>query len=66
MKKKTAIAVIARRENYIRFMTEKLSLFLGDAADFHGYIKPDIDIGSGRGSLRVTEAVYQNWSSNHL
>lgn len=29
MKKKTAIAVIARRENYIRFMTEKLSLFSG-------------------------------------
>ena len=42
MKKKTAIAVIARRENYIRFMTEKLSLFLGDAADFHGYIIPDL------------------------
>ena len=43
MKKKTAIAVIARRENYIRFMTEKLSLFLGDAADFPGY-----DHSSGR------------------
>ena len=51
MKKKTAIAVIARRENYIRFMTEKLSLFLGDAADFHGYIIPDLpdtDHSSGR------------------
>ena len=41
-------------------------LLVSGGSDFHGYIKPDIDIGSGRGSLRVTEAVYQNWSSNHL
>lgn len=35
-------------------------LLVSGGSDFHGYIKPDIDIGSGRGSLRITESVYQN------
>lgn len=43
MKKKTTVALVANREDYIQFMTEKLSLFVGDAVEFHGYMMQEVE-----------------------
>lgn len=38
----------------LRNLAEKYNLLTSGGSDFHGVIKPDISIGSGRGDLRVT------------
>lgn len=35
------------------------NLLVSGGSDFHGSNKPDIELGSGRGSLRITDAVYR-------
>ncbi len=40
----------------LRNIAEKYNLLTSGGSDFHGVIKPDISIGSGRGDLRVTYA----------
>ena len=38
----------------LRKLAKKYSLALTGGSDFHGAAKPDIEIGSGRGGLRVS------------
>ena len=33
---------------------------ISGGSDFHGAAKPDISVGTGRGGLRITEAVFQD------
>lgn len=41
----------------VRSLALKCNLVVSGGSDFHGANKPDIDLGTGRGGLRVTEAV---------
>lgn len=41
----------------LRTMAENHGLLISGGTDFHGVIKPDIQIGCGRGSMRITEAI---------
>lgn len=46
------------------FIQEKLYLeilFVYGGCDFHGTIKPDIDIGVGYGKLRIPTSILDNW-----
>ncbi len=40
-------------EAYVRSLARKYNLFITGGSDFHGSVKPDIDLGSGRGNLRI-------------
>lgn len=39
----------------------KNSLFISGGSDYHGKIKPDIEIGVGRGNLNISEKVIEEW-----
>lgn len=41
----------------LRSLAYKYHLAVSGGSDFHGANKPDIDLGSGRGGLRITESV---------
>lgn len=41
----------------LRSLALKYHLGVSGGSDFHGANKPDIDLGSGRGGLRITEAI---------
>lgn len=43
----------------LRSLALKYNLVVSGGSDFHGANKPDIDLGCGRGGLRVTEAVLE-------
>lgn len=43
-----------RTEGYIR-LAQKLNLLVSGGSDFHGSVKPDIQLGKGRGGLMVPE-----------
>ncbi|MDO4554228.1 MAG: PHP domain-containing protein [Lachnospiraceae bacterium] len=43
----------------------KYHLLVSGGSDFHGDNKPDIDLGTGRGSLRITHYVYENLKEAH-
>lgn len=38
---------------YVKKLAEKNNLLLSGGSDFHGTLKPDIDLGSGRGNLMI-------------
>lgn len=40
-------------ESYVRQLARKYGLFITGGSDFHGTNKPDIDLGTGRGNLRI-------------
>lgn len=51
----------------LREIARTHGLLISGGSDFHGAAKPDISVGSGRGGLRVTEAVFhdiQNYCFN--
>lgn len=37
------------------------SLFISGGSDYHGKIKPDIEIGIGRGNLKITKEIIEEW-----
>ena len=43
----------AEDEAHVRMLAKKYDLVLSGGSDFHGSVKPDIDLGSGRGNLEV-------------
>ncbi len=43
-----------------RALAEKLCLAIGGGSDFHGSIKPHIEIGTGSGTLSIPGYVYEN------
>ena len=49
--KKDILVAYARKNN----------LFISGGSDYHGKIKPDIDIGIGRGNLKIPKEVIKEW-----
>ena len=39
----------------------KNGLFISGGSDYHGSIKPDIEIGIGRGNLNITKNIIEEW-----
>ena len=39
----------------------KNGLFISGGSDYHGKIKPDIEIGVGRGNLNITKEIIEAW-----
>lgn len=50
---------LPREERMIRALAEKYGLLISGGSDFHGSNKPDICLGTGRGSLHVPYALLQ-------
>lgn len=44
----------------LRSMAQKYNLVISGGSDFHGTNKPDIELGTGRGGLRITEHILDN------
>lgn len=47
-------------EAHMRALAEEYGLLLSGGSDFHGKNKPDIKLGTGKGSLRIPYAFLQN------
>lgn len=47
-------------EAYYRSMAERYGLLLSGGSDFHGSNKPDIELGTGTGNLRVPAGILEN------
>lgn len=47
----------------LRAIADKHGLFVSGGTDFHGTIKPDISLGTGRGSMRITTGILQTIKS---
>lgn len=45
----------ARQSDEIRKICDSYSLFKSGGSDFHGANKPDIELGVGRGNLRIPQ-----------
>ena len=48
-----------------RALAEKLSLALSGGSDFHGAMKPHIEIGVGKGDLKIPYFIYENLKNIH-
>ncbi len=44
-------------EAYVKSLARKYNLFITGGSDFHGSVKPDIDLGTGRGNLCIPESI---------
>lgn len=44
---------ISNEEAYVRSLAKKYDLAITGGSDFHGSVKPDIDLGTGRGNLKI-------------
>ena len=40
-------------ESYVRSLANEFGLVVTGGSDYHGSVKPDIDLGSGRGNLKI-------------
>lgn len=49
----------------LREMAKRFQLLPSGGSDFHGSNKPDIDIGTGRGGLRISELLLQDIKEDH-
>lgn len=55
----------ALQSDKLRSMANKYNLLISGGSDFHGANKPDIELGTGRGSLRITEHILDQIKSRH-
>lgn len=55
----------ALQSDKLRSMANKYNLLISGGSDFHGSNKPDIELGTGRGSLRITEHILDQIKSRH-
>lgn len=46
---------ISNEEAYVRSLAHHFDLAITGGSDFHGSVKPDIDLGVGRGNLKIPE-----------
>ena len=49
-------------EDEVKFtkLANDLSMFITGGSDFHGILKPDIDLGTGRGNLMISDDILKN------
>ena len=52
-----------QHERVLSICKEK-NLFVSGGSDFHGTIKPDVDIGVGYGNLRIPDEILDSWINN--
>ncbi|MDE6697940.1 MAG: PHP domain-containing protein [Lachnospiraceae bacterium] len=45
---------------WLKKMADNYGFFITGGSDFHGNNKPDIDIGSGKGNLKIPEIILEN------
>lgn len=50
-------------EGLVRSMAKTYGLLISGGSDFHGSNKPDIDLGSGRGNLKISYDILKNLRS---
>ncbi len=50
----------AGEETHMRSLARQYHLLMTGGSDFHGSNKPDIDLGIGRGSLRIPDSMLEN------
>ncbi len=50
----------AADENLVRLMAKQHGLLISGGSDFHGANKPDIELGTGRGNLRIPGHILTN------
>lgn len=51
-------------EAFVRKLANEYGLFITGGSDFHGDNKPDIDMGTGMGNLRIPVMLLENLKSN--
>ena len=49
------------RKDILVEYARKNGLFISGGSDYHGRIKPDIEIGIGRGNLNITKEAIEAW-----
>lgn len=49
-----------QQEQKFRRMAQELGMFITGGSDFHGLLKPDIDLGTGRGNLMIPQTILRN------
>ena len=47
-------------EAWLKKMADNYKLFITSGSDFHGANKPDIDLGNGKGNLKIPEELLNN------
>lgn len=52
---------INNEEAFVRSLARKYELFITGGSDFHGAIKPAIQIGTGKGSLKIPESLLEQF-----
>ena len=45
---------------WLKKMADNYKLFITGGSDFHGANKPDIDLGNGKGNLKIPEELLNN------
>lgn len=49
---------------YLLDICKSKNLFVSGGSDYHGSYKPDVDIGSGKGNLKIDKLICKDWISN--
>ena len=52
-----------QHEKLINLCNER-NLFISGGSDFHGKIKPDVDIGVGYGNMQIPDSIVEVWKNN--
>ncbi len=52
-----------QHDKLIKLCNER-NLFISGGSDFHGKIKPDVDIGVGYGNMQIPDDIIDNWKNN--
>ena len=52
-----------QHENLLNLCNER-NLFISGGSDFHGKIKPDVDIGVGYGNMQIPDSIVEVWKNN--
>ena len=47
--------------NILKEYADRNNLYISGGSDYHGSPKPDIEIGSGRGSLQIPKKIINEW-----
>ena len=52
-----------QHDRLIKLCNER-NLFISGGSDFHGKIKPDVDIGVGYGNMQIPDNIIDSWKNN--
>ena len=52
-----------QHDRLIKLCNER-NLFISGGSDFHGKIKPDVDIGVGYGNMQIPDDIISSWKNN--